>query len=555
MLPLAMSRACAPWIVTAWLLAISGCETGRVTEKPDGGTPGAPSHDTTTLLEDAAVPPPDAAVSPPDATPQGTGDGSSSGCDPTQMLCRGFCTDVQTNPYHCGSCSNSCALTGQQCAAGQCFCPAGRVFCGSTCSDRQTDTANCGACGHDCADAGLTGMICSAGTCGCPQGDDVCGGACVNEQYDMQNCGSCGHACTATGQTCVSGACACPAGQPDVCAGACVDTKSDPASCGACGQVCSGSTPQCLDGACAPAPDVLASGQSSPWDLVVDATSLYWTNNAGAGSVMKVGLSGGSPVALSSNRTSPTKMVSDGARLYWLDHDSSFESQISSVPVGGGTTSVVTTVSSDTPMFGLAIRGSTLFFSAGWSGGDGTQNNFVFSVPVSGAGGAGSVATQLTCCFANPQPALAVDATHVYFFNENYLEQAPSGAKLSTPTNLIDVSGFWSQVAMVTDGTSFYWVNADGSIGTYTLSGTTWSSLASPVPLANSYRSSLVVSSGYVYWTDGQSPGAVRKVAVTGGPMKTLANHQDTPAGIAVDSQYVYWVDSNANGAVMRAPR
>jgi hypothetical protein len=299
--------------------------------------------------------------------------------------------------------------------------------------------------------------------------------------------------------------------------------------------------PQCLDGACAPAADVLVAGQNMPWDLIMDSSSLYWTDRAATaatGRVMKAGLSGGSSAPLAVNRSYPTQLVTDGQNVYWVEP--SFG--ILSVPVGGGATTRLASIGP----YALALWGSTLFFTSG-SGG---QNTFdVFSVPATGG-----AATQLTCCLADPFHALAVNGTDAYWSSQGTIQSAPIGPSVAQSTTLTTtMTG--GAIDGVIDGANLYWVASDAAIGSVPLSGGTATIVASGIPGANTHDSFLVVNSGFIYWTDSLNPGVVRKVSVTGGKVTTIANRQDTPAGIAVDSQYVYWVNYNAAGAVMRAPR
>lgn len=64
---------------------------------------------------------------------------------------------------------------------------AGKTYCSGTCVDLNSDPNHCGSCTN----------VCSSGTC--------CLGTCCNLRYDHANCGWCGHDC-GSGQ-CVSGAC------------------------------------------------------------------------------------------------------------------------------------------------------------------------------------------------------------------------------------------------------------------------------------------------------------------------------------------------------------
>jgi hypothetical protein len=72
-----------------------------------------------------------------------------------------FCTNLQTNPSTCGTCTTVCPAA-ETCQAGACACPtAGQTLCGTACTSTATDVNNCGTCGNVCA----TGDSCIAGAC------------------------------------------------------------------------------------------------------------------------------------------------------------------------------------------------------------------------------------------------------------------------------------------------------------------------------------------------------------------------------------------------------
>jgi hypothetical protein len=443
---------------------------------------------------------------------------------------RGYCTQESNGEICVGE-------DGGGCAPPLSVCPPGPGGFEPVCVDLLADSRHCGTCAIQCAEPKGS---CMAGACVCLAGS-ICGGVCTNTTTDTTNCGACGNACAVVGQTCVASTCTCPKDRPNACNGACTDLRSDPAHCGDCSQACPGAAPQCLDGACAAAPEVLVTGQNMPLNLVVDSTSIYWVNRNAAGSVRKIPLSGGSPVELASDRTYPDQLVSDGQTLYWDE----WTMGIASIPVGGGSPKRL----SDRTTFALAVRGSTLFFSAGISPGIGEQNENIFSIPASGG-----AETQLTCCWADPRNALTVDGTYVYFgANQSTIQRGIIGSSPVDSTTF--VSGVKEPVSMTVDGTTLYWLSYDTSVHAAPLSGGAPTVVAEDSSFPTSFNSFLVVSSGYAYWTDSSNPGAVRKAPVNGGRVTTVANHQDTPAGIAVDGQYVYWVTYNAAGAVLRAPR
>jgi hypothetical protein len=202
--------------------------------------------------------------------------------------------DLQTDPKHCGSCTNVCAAT-QVCSAGKCkgSCDAPLIKCAGdsgSCVDVTKDPKNCGSCGNACPlpdggpeggtgnpDSGLpppdggygpgwtlgTGT-CSNSSCGidCPPNTSLCSDKlCWDTKYAHDNCGACGNAC-APAEHCNNGKC-CGYGLTN-CSNTCVNLQADKQNCGACGNVCSGGTPSCIGGVCKSGPPPVTFTASFP---------------------------------------------------------------------------------------------------------------------------------------------------------------------------------------------------------------------------------------------------------------------------------------------------
>jgi hypothetical protein len=72
----------------------------------------------------------------------------------------------------------------------------------------------------------------------------------------------------------------------------------------------------------APAAKSIAAGQSSPYGITTDASAVYWTNE-GDGTVMRNGLDGGIPHVLARNQTSPGNIVVGTTHVFWVNRSSS----------------------------------------------------------------------------------------------------------------------------------------------------------------------------------------------------------------------------------------
>jgi hypothetical protein len=103
-------------------------------------------------------------------------------CSGTLCVPTPTCVDVQSDPRHCGDCSQAAGGQGQECD-GEC--------CHREC----------------CFSSSGEGQVCLPHGCGCADHPlSICGAGCVDVQTDPFNCGACGTPCPA-GVACEDGRC------------------------------------------------------------------------------------------------------------------------------------------------------------------------------------------------------------------------------------------------------------------------------------------------------------------------------------------------------------
>lgn len=280
----------------------------------------------------------------------------------------------------------------------------------------------------------------------------------------------------------------------------------------------------------------LTSGQH-PAYIAVDATSVYWTDNAfdnvsagQMGSVRRVPLGGGTPVVLATSPY-PVGIAVDAMSVYWSDYS---DGTLKKIPLTGG--DPVTLVATDGFIDTILVDATSVYYADG---------SFVNSVPLSGGT---PVRLATTSAYGSPAvPAFAVDETSIYFtepgqvgpaFTDGNVMKVPLDG--GTPVMLASIT---NPSGVAVDTTNVYVStllpsNPGTAIATVGLSG------GAPNFMATSRAvGAIAAKTGDVYWTD-RVNGTVQRVSISSGPV-TLATGVNT-FSIAVDATSVYWGDAVA---------
>ena len=172
-------------------------------------------------------------------------------------------------------------------------------------------------------------------------------------------------------------------------------------------------------------PVTLVSNQDTPWAIAVNATNLFWTNNAPGtdegfnGTVMTVPLAGGTPITLASAQTGPSSIALDDTSVYWVNSGAS-NGTVLKCAQSGCAGNPTTLASQQNAPHAIAVDAKNVYWTD-WG------TDVVMMVPVTGG-----VATTLaigSCAAVDAGQCnaygLAADATRVYWTN---CRRAPGSA-------------------------------------------------------------------------------------------------------------------------------
>lgn len=291
----------------------------------------------------------------------------------------------------------------------------------------------------------------------------------------------------------------------------------DSTNCGACQRACVASG-VCAAGAC---PITTYATGANLGGLAVDASFVYYVNQAIAGGIEKIPIGGGSPTLVYADNQA-TALAVDSGRIVWLHVNSLIESQL----LTGGTVSALATLA--------AVQ--TLTTSSGYA-------YFTTGTNVGRVITDGSLAAVTITTAADAQSTV-VDATNIYFVdNSGTILYAGIAQQNVSPSVFGTVGAF----AVTADSATVYWLAFDGSV----MSQPKGSNVA-PTTLATgeTITTNLVTDGSSLYW--GASDGTVHRLPVNGGVSRKLTPNEGALRVVAVDATQVYWTSTTIVAATTK---
>lgn len=307
-----------------------------------------------------------------------------------------------------------------------------------------------------------------------------------------------------------------------------IQTTNDQVNCGGCGATC-------IEGSCAGGDCIgitlLAAEQGSPNFLAVDGQNLYWSTTFDeitfAGEVRQMGKHGGQVLSIATEQTAPWALVVDAARVTWTSLN--FPG-IYQVPIGGG---AVSTFAEDVgALYSLAIQGDALYWTR--DSGD---------VPTSGVARAPLAGGDPTLIVTDQETpySLVADEQALYWTDRTagLVLKAPLAG--GAPVEL--AMGQLEPFSITQDAEHLYWTNQACAGGPECVMRVRKDGSADPEAIAGgqSVPYGIAVDETHVYWTD-MGAVSVLRAPITGGvePEK-MAEQQPSPSRMAIDEMYIYW--------------
>lgn len=394
------------------------------------------------------------------------------------------------------SCATTCGY-GQHCSAGKCICDTTSCYAGCCAGDTcllAQDITQCGSAGAACAPCPARkrcyGGV-SGGTCvDCYATDSLCDNACTDLQSDLLHCGTCANKCTGVNPGCVGGRCYDEVQQVNIKGGSthlAVDAThiyfSDSRA-GTISRIPISGGPV----------EVLASAQNNPGAVVVDATNVYWSNQAaGSGAVMKVPLAGGTPTTLALDGDIPGDVTIDAANVYWstpYSADGSLSGSIEKVAIAGG--SAVAITSPTNGAVPLIIDGNNVYWP--------TSGN-IMKTPLAGGDGVALLSSGYDPGSIGSIGGIGLAGGYIYFVNYAPATAFCSILRVSTaggsPTTIASSASKIYCVSITVDQAGIYLagINNNRSIVALSLDGTVSTTL-----FAYGGATSLTVFGNSIYW-------------------------------------------------------
>ena len=305
------------------------------------------------------------------------------------------------------------------------------------------------------------------------------------------------------------------------------------------------SAPDAGDGECVaptPATITLATNQSGPAGIVVDATFAYWANH-NDGTIMRAPIDGSSAATVfATDQGEPHSLAIDSTSVYWTDNAGG---NVVRGTIGDG--SVFTIASDQTGAQGIAVDATNVYWTLGNSGG-----TAVMAAPKTS-----SISGQGVALAANggsgPQ-GVAVEGPRVYWvtFYAGTVQAAAvdGGSPVTFDTDQTYPEG------IAVDSQDVFWTTST------TVMGASLDGGGSPFVLAMGQNNpssggvnvdvGIAIDSANVYWAE-YGAGKVNEVARAGGSATPLATGTH-PLGLTADATSVYWTDYGA-GTVMKTSK